>query len=319
MAAAGVRQHPGRERGRRRRTRSPRRPRSRGHADLVIAVDDAAEHRRPVGGDDRGGQPGRRPGRPGRRHGPLRRAVARAGAGAGPAGARRARDWSCAASRPTKVTACSSRTATPGVRLATRPWTTRPRSRNCCAPTACPPRSCRPAAPAPTTSPAGNPAVTELQAGSYVFMDAFHGSLVPGFAVSLTVLTTVLARHGDTVIFDAGRKSIGIDFVLAADPGLRLRGPVLRRGARAVRHRSGIPGADRRSRAADLRIRADDGQPARRHLRHRRRPGHRRVAGLPARAGALGIPDRAAAGRLTPALTNSPHRTLARNPRSRHY
>jgi D-serine deaminase-like pyridoxal phosphate-dependent protein len=59
-----------------------------------------------------------------------------------------------------------------------------------------------------------NPAVTELQAGSYVFMDGFHGSLVPGFAVSLTVLTTVLARHGDTVIFDAGRKSIGIDFVL---------------------------------------------------------------------------------------------------------
>ncbi|HEX3489395.1 MAG TPA: alanine racemase [Streptosporangiaceae bacterium] len=59
-----------------------------------------------------------------------------------------------------------------------------------------------------------NPAVTELQAGSYVFMDAFHGSLVPGFAVSLTVLTTVLARHGDTVIFDAGRKSVGIDFVL---------------------------------------------------------------------------------------------------------
>jgi D-serine deaminase-like pyridoxal phosphate-dependent protein len=58
-----------------------------------------------------------------------------------------------------------------------------------------------------------NPAVTELQAGSFVFMDAFHGTLVPGFEVSLTVLTSVLARHGDTVIFDAGRKSIGIDFV----------------------------------------------------------------------------------------------------------
>jgi D-serine deaminase-like pyridoxal phosphate-dependent protein len=58
-----------------------------------------------------------------------------------------------------------------------------------------------------------NPAVTELQAGSYVFMDAFHGNLVPGFEVSLTVLTSVLARHGDTVIFDAGRKSIGIDFI----------------------------------------------------------------------------------------------------------
>jgi D-serine deaminase-like pyridoxal phosphate-dependent protein len=58
-----------------------------------------------------------------------------------------------------------------------------------------------------------NPAVTELQAGSFVFMDAFHGNLVPGFEVSLTVLTSVMARHGDTVIFDAGRKSIGIDFV----------------------------------------------------------------------------------------------------------
>lgn len=59
-----------------------------------------------------------------------------------------------------------------------------------------------------------HPAVTELQAGSYVFMDAFHGSLVDGFEVSLTVLSTVMARHGDTVILDAGRKSIGIDFVL---------------------------------------------------------------------------------------------------------
>lgn len=57
------------------------------------------------------------------------------------------------------------------------------------------------------------PEVTELQAGSYVFMDAFHGSLVPGFEVSLTVLTSVMARHGHTVILDAGRKSIGIDFV----------------------------------------------------------------------------------------------------------
>jgi D-serine deaminase-like pyridoxal phosphate-dependent protein len=59
-----------------------------------------------------------------------------------------------------------------------------------------------------------HPAVTELQSGSYVFMDAFHGDLVAGFEKSLTVLSTVMARHGDTVILDAGRKSIGIDFVL---------------------------------------------------------------------------------------------------------
>jgi 3-hydroxy-D-aspartate aldolase len=60
---------------------------------------------------------------------------------------------------------------------------------------------------------ARHPAVTELQAGSYVFMDAFHGNLVPGFEVSLRVLTTVMARHGRTIILDAGRKSVGIDFV----------------------------------------------------------------------------------------------------------
>ncbi len=58
-----------------------------------------------------------------------------------------------------------------------------------------------------------HPAVTELQAGSYVFMDAFHGGLVPAFEVSLTVRSTVMARHADTIILDAGRKSVGIDFV----------------------------------------------------------------------------------------------------------
>lgn len=59
-----------------------------------------------------------------------------------------------------------------------------------------------------------HPAVTELQAGSFVFMDAFHGDLVPDFERSLTVHATVSSRHGDTVILDTGRKSIGIDFVL---------------------------------------------------------------------------------------------------------
>ena len=44
---------------------------------------------------------------------------------------------------------------------------------------------------------AAHPRVTELQAGSYVFMDAFHGSLIPGFDVALTVLATVMGRHGD--------------------------------------------------------------------------------------------------------------------------
>jgi D-serine deaminase-like pyridoxal phosphate-dependent protein len=59
-----------------------------------------------------------------------------------------------------------------------------------------------------------NPRVTEIQAGSYVFMDAFHANLVPGFSHALTVLGTVVSRHGSTVVLDSGRKSIGIDFVL---------------------------------------------------------------------------------------------------------
>jgi D-serine deaminase-like pyridoxal phosphate-dependent protein len=59
-----------------------------------------------------------------------------------------------------------------------------------------------------------NSRVTEIQAGSYVFMDRFHGNLVSGFSAGLTVLGTVVIKHGNTIVLDAGRKSIGIDFVL---------------------------------------------------------------------------------------------------------
>ena len=59
-----------------------------------------------------------------------------------------------------------------------------------------------------------DPRVTEIQAGSYLFMDNFHGNLVPGFSPALTVLGTVVIHHGNTIILDAGRKSIGIDYAL---------------------------------------------------------------------------------------------------------
>jgi D-serine deaminase-like pyridoxal phosphate-dependent protein len=58
-----------------------------------------------------------------------------------------------------------------------------------------------------------DPRVTEIQAGSYLFMDMFHGNLVPGFARALTVLSTVVIQHGSTIVLDSGRKSISIDFV----------------------------------------------------------------------------------------------------------
>ena len=63
---------------------------------------------------------------------------------------------------------------------------------------------------------ANHPRVTEIQAGSYVFMDKFHDTLVPGFAQALTVLGTVVIKKDKTVVLDAGRKSIGVDYYLGA-------------------------------------------------------------------------------------------------------
>jgi D-serine deaminase-like pyridoxal phosphate-dependent protein len=56
-----------------------------------------------------------------------------------------------------------------------------------------------------------NPRITEIHAGSYVFSDAFHRNLVPGFAPALTVLASVISRSGQMAVLDCGRKSIGID------------------------------------------------------------------------------------------------------------
>lgn len=56
---------------------------------------------------------------------------------------------------------------------------------------------------------AGYPRVTEIQAGSYVLMDDFHGAMVGDFKPALTVLTTVISRPPDRVILDAGNKSMG--------------------------------------------------------------------------------------------------------------
>jgi D-serine deaminase-like pyridoxal phosphate-dependent protein len=60
-----------------------------------------------------------------------------------------------------------------------------------------------------------NPRITEVQAGSYTLMDCFHDNLVPGgFEVALTVAATVISRHGATVVLDAGRTAVGIDYVV---------------------------------------------------------------------------------------------------------
>ncbi len=260
-----------------------------GHTDLVIAVDDAAQHRRPVGRDDGRRQPRRRPGRPGRRHGPLRRALPEQALGlarqvhAAPGLDLRgvqAYEGHCML-EPDRETR---------IRLATEAMAYAGSVKDLLRADGLPADVLSAGGTGTYNITGRNPAVTELQAGSYVFMDAFHGNLVPGFEVSLTVLTSVLARHGDTVIFDAGRKSVGIDFVVAADPGIRLPGPVLRRGTRAVRHRPRLPRRARRPDAAGLRLRADDREPARRDVRGRGRSGGRGLARLPARSGSLRLP-----------------------------
>ena len=51
--------------------------------------------------------------------------------------------------------------------------------------------------------------VTEIQAGSYVVMDNFHGPMAGDFENALTVLATVISRPPGRVIVDAGNKSLG--------------------------------------------------------------------------------------------------------------
>jgi D-serine deaminase-like pyridoxal phosphate-dependent protein len=53
------------------------------------------------------------------------------------------------------------------------------------------------------------PGVTESQAGSYVVMDEFHGSMVDDFERAVTVAATVVSQPGDRLIVDAGNKSMG--------------------------------------------------------------------------------------------------------------
>lgn len=56
---------------------------------------------------------------------------------------------------------------------------------------------------------AAHPRLTEVQAGTYVVMDMFHGHMSPGFEHSLTVQATVISRPPGRLIVDAGNKSMG--------------------------------------------------------------------------------------------------------------
>lgn len=53
-----------------------------------------------------------------------------------------------------------------------------------------------------------DPRVTDIQAGSYVYMDTVYEEIVPTFRPALTVLCTVVSRHADTAVLDCGLKTI---------------------------------------------------------------------------------------------------------------
>ena len=59
---------------------------------------------------------------------------------------------------------------------------------------------------------AAYPGISEIQAGSYVVMDNFHGRMVADFEHSLTIQASVISRRSNQVIVDVGNKSV-------ADPG----------------------------------------------------------------------------------------------------
>ncbi len=55
--------------------------------------------------------------------------------------------------------------------------------------------------------------VTEIQAGSYVFMDGRYQAVLPGkFECALSILVTVISVHGDYAVCDAGMKSLTNEF-----------------------------------------------------------------------------------------------------------
>ncbi len=67
------------------------------------------------------------------------------------------------------------------------------------------------------------PFVTEIQAGSYVFMDGTYRKVRSEFECALTLLTTVVHRRGRLLITDAGMKALSQDMGMPEGADLPLR------------------------------------------------------------------------------------------------
>ncbi len=67
------------------------------------------------------------------------------------------------------------------------------------------------------------PGVTEVQVGSYVFMDGAYRKVRSEFECALTLLTTVVHRRGRLLITDAGMKALSHEFGMPEGAELPLR------------------------------------------------------------------------------------------------
>ena len=68
-----------------------------------------------------------------------------------------------------------------------------------------------------------HPTVTEVQAGSYVFMDGAYRRVRSDLECALTLMTTVLRRRGRLLITDAGMKALSHEFGMPEGADLPLR------------------------------------------------------------------------------------------------
>jgi D-serine deaminase-like pyridoxal phosphate-dependent protein len=57
-----------------------------------------------------------------------------------------------------------------------------------------------------------HPALTEIQPGSFLLMDAAYHAVRPEFGCSLSILTTVISRRPEWYVLDAGSKAVSQDF-----------------------------------------------------------------------------------------------------------
>ncbi len=67
------------------------------------------------------------------------------------------------------------------------------------------------------------PGVTEIQAGSYVFMDGAYRKVRPEFECALTIATTVIHGSGRLVVTDCGMKALSHEFGMPEGSSLPLR------------------------------------------------------------------------------------------------